>query len=115
MRALLTSLCAAALLAALPLAASAHEGHDHGKKKVLGTVAAFHADASHLEVKDAKGVTVGVHVDAATKYVHAGKAVDATHLKPGTRVVVEYRTEADKKIATEIKLGGGKTAPAGLK
>ena len=110
MRQLVLAVVVAGLLA--PAASAvAHEGHDHGKK-VMGTVSAYHADMKHVEIKTPEGETVGVYLDPDTKFLHEGKAVDASHLTPGTRVVVDVKTVDGKMTATQFKLGGDTAAKA---
>ena len=85
--------------------ALAHEGHAH---KVMGTVSMVHEN--HVEVKDAKGKTTTVALDAKTK-IRRGKAVAAlADIKVGDRVVVttlETKDKAGKAVVTvtQVELG----------
>jgi hypothetical protein len=115
-RLLLVTVIAALTAASSP--AAAHEGHKHGTK-VMGTVSAYHADMKHLEVKTAKGETVGVMLNDQTKIMKGTTAMTVADLRPGARVVVTYTGTGDQKTASEIRLGGAtakrtaaKTAPS---
>ena len=98
----------AAALAALlfaPVSIAAHEGHAH---KVMGTVSAIHEN--HLEVKDAKGKTLSVALDAKTKIRRAKAVAKLDDLKVGDRVVVtmiESKDKAGKAVVTvtEVQIG----------
>jgi hypothetical protein len=73
-----------AAVAALPVAAFAHEGHTH---KVMGTVAAVRD--TQLDVKTTDGKTVTVALNAKTTYRQGKVKADSTVLKVGERVVVD--------------------------
>ena len=81
---------------------SAHPGHEH---KVLGTVTMIAAD--HVMVKDKDGKDATVMLNKSTKFVRAKKAMKATDLKVGMRIVITAVTDEDddKSIATVIQLG----------
>ena len=85
--------------------AVAHDGHSHGKThKMMGTVKAVHADMNHVEITTSKGAG-GFYVDANTRYVRGSAKLTLADLKPGARVVVDARTEGDKMIAVEVRVG----------
>lgn len=109
---MLRSIAVFAVAAALAAPAFAHEGHAH---KLTGVVKAVHADASHVELEAKDGKPQGFYVSAATKYRHGSKAASLADLKPGTRVVVTGKTEGERLVATEVKLGAAKSAPAAHK
>ncbi len=89
---------AAAVL--LPGAAYAHEGHVH---KVLGTIE--RVQANQIDVKATDGKLLAIVFDAKTAITRGKAKLDATALKVGDRVSVDY-TEAKKiNTATPIKLG----------
>ena len=93
--------------AALPVAVFAHEGHVH---KVLGTIASV--QANQVEVKTTAGNVLAIVFDAKTPITRGKTRLDATALKVGDRVSVDY-TEAKKtNTAKAIKLGA---SPAGRK
>jgi hypothetical protein len=93
---------AAALL--VPISALAHEGHTH---KVMGTVSSIQGD--HVEVKATDGKTVTITLNGKTSITRGKVKLDATALKPGDRVSIDYRQNKDMNMATAVKLG---TAPA---
>ena len=102
----------AVLLSAAP-SVTAHEGHDHGAEgqtsKIMGTVSAVHADKNHIEVKATDGKTVGVPLDANTKF-HRGKAAaKLADIQVGDRVVVTMTAGA---AASEVRLSEKKKADA---
>lgn len=90
------------MIIATTLTASAHPGHEH---KVLGTVTMVAAD--HVMVKDKDGKDATVTINKSTKFVRAKKAMQATDLKVGMRIVITAVTDEDddKSIATVIQLG----------
>ena len=96
-RHLLTSALALAVLA--PVAAWAHGGHTHN---ALGTVASI--QGNHVAVKTTDGKTVTVMLDAKTTVTRGRTKLDATALKVGERVSVDYMQEKDMLMATAIKL-----------
>ena len=89
---------------ALVTPALAHEGHTH---KVLGTVASV--QASQIEVKGTDGKVLAIVVDAKTAITRGKEKLDATALKVGERVSVDYMQDKSMNMATAVKLG---TAPA---
>jgi hypothetical protein len=94
-----------ALLLGAPAASGAHEGHTH---KALGTVANVHGDK--VEIKTSDGKTITVLLDKKTTITRGKDKLDATALKAGERVSVEYM-EANKILtAHAFKLGTTQTA-----
>jgi hypothetical protein len=97
----------AAFLMAAPLAATAHEGHEH---KVMGTVTAVHADRNQVDVKTVAGESASFRVAADTKFLKGTAAVTLDALTPGTRVVAEGKMVDGMVTATTVRLGAA--APA---
>lgn len=89
---------------AIPAAGWAHGGHTHN---VLGTIESVQKD--QVDVKATDGKMVVVMLDAKTAITRGTTKLDATALKAGERVSVDYVQEKDVNLATAIKLG---TAPA---
>ena len=89
---------------ALPVVTLAHGGHTH---KVMGTVSAVSAD--RVEVKSTDGKVVVVVLNAKTAITRGKTKLDATALKLGERVSIDYTQEKDVNAATAVKLA---TAPA---
>ena len=96
-----------ALALALPVAARAHGGHTH---KVMGTVASI--QGTHVEVKSTEGKVVLVMLDGKTAVTRGKTKLDATALKIGDRVSIDYMQEKDINKAKAVKLA---TAPAQAK
>ena len=96
------------LIVALVAPAMAHEGHVH---KVLGTVASV--QANHVEVKSTDGKVVAIVLDAKTAITRGKDKLDATALKVGERVSVDYTQAKTVNTAKTIKLGT--TAPPAKK
>lgn len=71
---------------------------------LVGEVVSVDATASQIVIKDAKDITQTVSVDAKAKLTKAGKAIQLSEIAAGNKVVVGYKTEADKKIAISIKV-----------
>jgi len=89
----------------------AHDGHDHGKK-IMGTVKAVHPDLNHVQITTKDGKTAEFYVDANTRYLKGSKNVALSELAPGTRVVVDTKADAQRTLATTVRIGGApKTAP----
>jgi len=84
---------------ALPAIARAHDGHMH---KVLGTVASV--QGNHLEVKGTDGKVVTVMLDAKTAVTRGKAKLDATALKVGERVSMDYMEQKPMNMAKTIKL-----------
>ena len=94
----------------VPCAVRAHEGHVH---KVLGTVASV--QGNHVEVKTTDGKVVMVMLDAKTAITRGKTKVDATALKPGERVSVDYMQDKSMNMAQAVKLGETPAPAAGKK
>lgn len=96
----------AAVMVALALVTPvlAHEGHTH---KVLGTIASV--QAHQIEVKGTDGKVISVVFDAKTAITRGKDKLDATALKVGERISVDYTQAKNTNTAKTIKLG---TAPA---
>lgn len=103
-------LCAAAV--GLSGTAVAHEGHKHKTHKMMGTVKAVHADMNHVEITVKDGKTDGFYVDANTEYLKGSTKLSLAALTPGTRVVVDAKTEGQKMVATLVRVGGSTKAAA---
>ena len=102
-----TTLVLAAAIIAAPSLVAAHEGHLH---KTLGTVASV--QGNQLVVKTTDGKVVTVTLDAKTVFTRAKVKLDATALKVGERVSVDYMQQKTVNTAKTIKLG---EAPAAAK
>lgn len=89
---------------AIPAAARAHGGHTHN---VMGTIASV--EGTRLAVKATDGKTVTVTLDAKTAITRGKAKVDASALKTGERVSIDYMQEKNANMAKAVKLG---TAPA---
>jgi hypothetical protein len=102
-------LVALAITAALilPAVARAHEGHTH---KALGTIASVQGE--HVEIKTTDGKTITVMLDKKTTVTRGKDKLDATALKVGERVSVDYMEKNKMMMAHAIKLA---TAPAAKK
>ena len=100
---------AAAMVTALllPAAARAHKGHVH---KALGTVASI--QGSQVAVKTTDGKAITVMLDSTTTVTRGKTKLDATALKVGERVSIDYMEEKKINMAKTIKLG---ETPAPLK
>jgi len=83
-----------------PRAAAAHEGHLH---KALGTVSSV--QSPHMELKTTDGKTLTVMLDKDTKITRGKETVQASALKVGDRVSVDYMEEKGMMMAHAIKLG----------
>lgn len=82
----------------VPVAAIAHEGHEH---KVMGTVAAV--SETQLDV-DAKGEVTTVHLTAQTRFERGDAEADASAIEAGERVVVVYQEKDGQKQAKRVML-----------
>lgn len=91
---------------ALPLRATAHEGHLH---RVLGSITAV--DAAHIEVRSREGESVSVLLEKETRVRRGEKLITAAEVKTGERVAVSYVEKEGRKLAREVRLGGAQ-APA---
>ena len=99
MRKLITALVLTAALGA-PALVAAHDGHMH---KMLGTVSSV--QGSQLTVKTTDGKVVAVTLDAKTTITRGKVKLDATALKAGERVSVDYMQQKTVNTAKTIKLG----------
>jgi rubrerythrin len=97
MRNAFASLAALALLLS-PLAATAHEGHDH----ITGTVTKVQAD--RIEVKAMGGASHDVALTKATVYKKGKAAATKADVKPGVRVVVDATETKGGLEAKEIRM-----------
>jgi hypothetical protein len=88
----------------LPAAALAHGGHVH---KVMGTVSSI--QGNRVEVKGTDGTLVMVTLTAKTAITRGKTKLDATALKTGERISVDYTQDKKVNTATAVKLA---TAPA---
>ena len=91
-----------------PAVARAHEGHLH---KALGTVEKI--DGPHLNVKTTDGKTITVMLDKDTTFTRGKDKLEASALKVGERVSVDYMEEKGMLMAHAVKLAT--TAPAAKK
>jgi hypothetical protein len=89
---------------AVPAVGWAHGGHTH---KVMGTVSSV--QGNHVEIRATDGKVVMVMLDQKTAITRGKAKLDATALKPGERVSVDYMQEKTMNMARAVKLG---TAPA---
>ena len=94
------------LVAALaaPMAVRAHSGHAH---KALGTVSSI--QGNKVEVKTTDGKVVAVVLDAKTAITRGKAKVDATALKLGERVSIDYMQEKNTNLAKAVKLAAPAT------
>ena len=83
-------------------AVSAHPGHE---QKILGTVTMAAAD--HVMVKSPDGKVATVTITKDTKFTQSKKAMKASDLKVGMRIVITAVTDDndEKLIAQVIELG----------
>ena len=84
---------------ALPVVALAHEGHVH---KALGTVASINGE--HVEIKTTDGKNLTVMLDKKTTVTRGKEKLDATALKVGERISVDYMEQNKMMMAQAIKL-----------
>jgi hypothetical protein len=96
-----TSIVAFILTTALVVSAvaSAHEGHMH---KALGTIASVQGE--HVGIKTTDGKTMTVMLNKETTVTRGKTKLDATALKVGERVSVDYMEENKMMMAHAIKL-----------
>lgn len=92
----------AALMA--PAMAQAHEGHLH---KALGTVASIDGPHVALKTTDGKGLTV--MLDKDTEVTRGKEKLDASAIKVGERISVDYMEAKGMMMAHAVKLA---TTPA---
>ena len=103
MRRLATLLMAAATMA-VGGSASAHDGHDHGKK-VMGTVKAVHPGMNHVQITTKDGKAADFYVDANTRYYKGSTSASLSDLAPGTRVTVDTKADGQRTLATIVRVG----------
>lgn len=84
----------------VPVAAAAHDGHDH---KVMGIVSMLHEN--HLEVKAADGKTSTITLNEKTKIVRGKTRLTAADLKVGDRVVVNVGNGKPPLVAKQVQVG----------
>jgi hypothetical protein len=89
----------------VPAAARAHEGHMH---KALGTVASINGE--HIEIKTTDGKALTVMLDKKTTVTRGKETLDATALKVGERISVDYMEQNKMNMAHAIKLATATTA-----
>jgi hypothetical protein len=89
-----------AMALAFPVAARAHEGHMH---KALGTITSV--EGEHVGIKTTDGKTLTVMLDKKTTVTRGKDKLDASALKVGERVSVDYMEENKMMMAHAIKLG----------
>jgi hypothetical protein len=87
------------LVLLVPRAGLAHEGHLH---RALGTVAKI--DGPHVDIKTTDGKSVTVMLDKETTITRGKDKLDATALKVGERVSVDYMEEKGMNMAHAVKL-----------
>ena len=89
----------------LPVAALAHEGHAH---KALGTVSSV--QGQHVTIKTTEGKDLMVMLDTKTQITRGKEKLDASALKVGERVSVDYMEEKGMAMAQAVKLGAAPAA-----
>ena len=92
--------CSALLV---PAVARAHEGHMHN---ALGTVASI--ELPHVNLKTTDGKTLMVMLDKETTVTRGKTKVEASALKVGERVSVDYMQDKGMNMAHAIKLAAEK-------
>lgn len=85
---------------AVPAIGRGHEGHLH---KALGTIASIQGE--HVEIKTNGGKAITLMLDKKTAVTRGNEKLDASALKVGDRVSVEYMEEKKMLMALAIKLG----------
>ena len=90
-----------ALLA--PAVAGAHEGHLH---EALGTISSV--DGQHVVVTTTAGKSMTVMLDKDTTVTRGKDKLDASALKVGERVSVDYMEEKGMNMAHAVKLAAEK-------
>ena len=83
----------------IPTLARAHGGHTH---KVMGTVSAV--QGNDVEVKGTDGKVVKIVLNAKTTVTRGATKLDATALRPGERVSVDYMQEKTINRATNSQM-----------
>jgi len=92
--------CSALLV---PAVARAHEGHLHN---ALGTVASI--ELPHVNLKTTDGKTLMVMLDKETTVTRGKTKVEASALKVGERISVDYMEDKGMNMAHAIKLAAEK-------
>ena len=92
---------------AVPVLGWAHGGHTH---KAMGTVSSV--QGNHVEIKTTDGKVVMVMLDQKTAITRGKAKLDATALKVGERVSVDYTQAKDMNTATAVKLAAAPAPPA---
>jgi len=82
-----------------PAVARAHEGHLHN---ALGTVASI--DLPHVGIKTTAGKTLTIMLDKETTVTRGKEKLDASALKVGERVSVDYMEDKGMNMAHAVKL-----------
>jgi hypothetical protein len=90
----------AALALVIPSLAGAHAGHMH---KAMGTVTSV--QGPHVELKGTDGKTKTIMLDKSTTITRGSDKVDASALKVGDRISVDYMEEKGMLMAHAVKLG----------
>ena len=83
----------------VPATVRAHGGHMH---KALGTVASINGEQVDIKTTDGKSLTV--MLDKKTTVTRGKETLDATALKIGERISVDYMEQNKVKTAHAIKL-----------
>jgi hypothetical protein len=89
---------------AIPVIMRAHEGHKH---KALGTIASVQGE--RVEIKTTDGKTITVMLDNTTTVTRGKDKLDATALKAGERISVDYMEKNKVMMAHAIKLATAAT------
>lgn len=105
-RSAIATSAALAITVLLATSAFAHPAHE---QKVMGTVTMVAVDHVMLKTTDGKDATVVINKD--TKFTRAKKAMKASDLVTGMRVVIAAVTDEndEKLIAKTIELGPAST------
>jgi hypothetical protein len=82
-----------------PVVTWAHEGHMH---KALGTVASI--DGPHVVLKTTDGKSLTVMLDKETTVTRGKEKLDASAVKVGERISVDYMEEKGMMMAHAVKL-----------
>jgi hypothetical protein len=94
----------------VPAVLRAHGGHLH---KALGTIASIQGE--HVQIKTTDGKTVMVMLDKKTTVTRGKEKLDATALKVGERVSVDYMEQNKMMMAHAFKLGTAAPAKVAAK
>ena len=85
-----------------PAVVRAHEGHMH---KALGTVASV--DGPHVALNTTDGKKLTIMLDKGTTVTRGKEKADASAIKVGERISVDYMEEKGMMMAHAIKLATG--------